>query len=122
MVNLDLSHLKNLKHLRLESPREYNDVGVTQSMCQLFAQVNLANLEEATVYLTSNPGLECFKELDQFLTEERFAGLKRLNVSLAELETEKSIKGALETIRSLFVNMDRRGVLKVIEPPAMYMP
>ena len=119
MVNLDLSHLKNLKHLRLESPREYNDVGVTQCMCQLFSQVNVENLEEATVYLTNNPGLECFKELDQFLGEERFAGLKRLNVSLAD-EAAQPIEGAPETIRALFEVLDRKGVLNVVDPPTVY--
>ena len=121
-VGLDLSHLSNLKHLWLDGPDMTNDVGMTQCICQLFAQVNVTNLEEATVHLTSNPGLECIKELDQFLAEERFGGLKQLNVSLMDRMTERSIEGAPETIRTLFVNMNRKGVLKVIDPPAMYMP
>ena len=121
-VRLDISHLKNLKHLWLDGPDMYNDPDMTQCICQLFAQVNVATLEEASVYLTNNQGLECIKELDQFLMEERFAGFKRLNVSLAERKSEKPIKGAPETIRSLFVNMDRKGVLRVIDPPAMCMP
>ena len=121
-VGLDLSHLSNLKHLWLDGPDMTNDVGMTQCICQLFAQVNVANLEEATVHLTSNPGLECIKELDRFLAEERFDGLKQLNVSLVECMTDRPVEGAPETIRSLFVNMNEKGILKVIDPPAMYMP
>lgn len=114
-IGLDISGLKNLKHLWFDGPDLYNDTGTTQCMCQLFAQVNVANLEEAAVHLISNPGLECIRGLDQFLTEKRFVGLKRLNVSLAD-ETGLSIEGASVTIRSLFENMDRKGVLRVVDP------
>ena len=121
-IKLDISHLNNLKHLWLDGPDMYNDTDMTQCICQLFAQVNVANLEEATLHLTNNQGLEYIKELDQFLTEERFAGLKKLNVSLAERKIDKLVEGAHETIRSLFVNMDRKGVLKVVDPPAVRIP
>ena len=97
----------------------YTDTGMTRCICQLFAQVNVANLEEATVHLTSNRGLECIKELDQFLGEERFAGLKRLNVSLVD-EAARPIEGAPETIRALFEVLDRKGVLNVVDPPTVY--
>lgn len=86
-------------------------------LCQLFTQINIPYLEEATVGLCSG-GLKFVKELDEFLSGEKFRDLKRLNVSIApRLAEVLQDLDAVETVKSLFPNMEARRILRVVEPP-----
>lgn len=125
LIALDISNLTNLKCFTVDCLRKhlYRDAGMVQYLCQLFAQLNIPLLEEATVRLVRLKSLGYVKELDKFLTGEKFRDLKRFNVSIAPFSTEVQDWDTVETARSLFPNMEARGILRVVElPPPLCMP
>lgn len=99
------------------------DAAMVQCLCQLFAQINIPELEEATVRISLSDELEYMKELDRFLCGEKFQRLKRLNVSVVDYSEEEEDWDAVDIAKSIFPNMEAKGLLRVVEaPPKPQMP
>lgn len=92
---------------------------MTQCLCQLFAQINTSYLEDATVRIHRVEGVDCIMELDRFLCGDKFQDLKRLNVSIADYSSGEQDWDVLGMAKSLFPNMEAKGILRVVAPPPL---